>query len=602
MKHAFSSHSASKDFKFAVGSEAWVHACFQDMRRRAASGITFSAKEFFEVTLPEDICVDLIYGEFLIRCEQPEFELEKFISGYRKFEPQLRRQLALDDAFCTEQCKTDQSRSQPIPKRIGKFLVIEELASGSQARVFRALHPELKQDVIVKLSNSTAATNEDPVVKEGQVLAALEHPAIAQVLDVGVHEQSAFLVSRYIRGETLDLYLQRTTLTLEARCRLVAEVARGLAVSHRSGILHLDVKPRNIVVDELDQPKLIDFGLATLRQTYNWEHFETGSLRGTLAFMSPEQASGDGDSIDHRSDIFGLGAVLYFLCVRQNPYRNDAFADLLEDVRNCNWNRQALENASLPKKLEAIICRAMSRVQDDRFASATDFENQLEEFMAAGKKTTFARRTLLGGIAVFGVASICALSRIRLDSQRETIDCPATTELTVEVLRDGDYFPIVDCVPLQTGEALRVRADVPANHFAGLFVLTQNGDFRLLKSMTSEREMKRLRYPESENEAAPLVGRPGTEVFLLCMRHETPFVGDELNKYLGQQKLPSLFDLTVLKSNEKETVFLQAPRDLGEPIAVSSPDSVVRDQLEEYRRTLENHLDHFQAIVFCHVD
>src|SRR5438105_4886426 len=228
----------------------------------------------------------------------------------------------------------------PRPAVIGKYLVVGELDSGGQAIVYRALHPTLDKELVIKLSREPVdaeSDDRDLLVREGKMLASLEHPNLARVYDLDFHGDLPFIVMEYVRGRNLADYAG-TRLPPRRAAGIVAAVARALAVVHRRGIVHQDIKPRNILIDENDRPKLIDFGLARMRHA--WEHPDE-PFGGTPAYTSPEQARGDDALVTTRSDLFSLGGVLYFLLVGHAPFDARTPDESMERARRCDFDRAA---------------------------------------------------------------------------------------------------------------------------------------------------------------------------------------------------------------------------------------------------------------------
>src|SRR5439155_1826266 len=144
------------------------------------------------------------------------------------------------------------------PTAIGKYLVLGPLDRGGQAQVFRAIHPTLHKEVVIKLSRQivgAGAADRDHLLAEGRLLAELDHSHLARVYDLDVYEDRAFLVMEYVRGRTLEQYARQEKPSPRQAVLLVARVARALAVAHRRGVTHRDVKPKNIVIDEGGEPR-----------------------------------------------------------------------------------------------------------------------------------------------------------------------------------------------------------------------------------------------------------------------------------------------------------------------------------------------------------
>lgn len=154
-----------------------------------------------------------------------------------------------------------------VPATIGKYRVIGRLDSGGQALVCRAVHPTLARGLVIKISRSPVAepsASIDRLVPEGKMLSSLEHPHIARVCDLDVHEGRPFLVLEYVRGLTLRQYVEQHPLAPREMAALLARIARALAAAHALGIVHRDFKPQNILIDEAGEPRIIDFEAARL--------------------------------------------------------------------------------------------------------------------------------------------------------------------------------------------------------------------------------------------------------------------------------------------------------------------------------------------------
>jgi serine/threonine protein kinase len=198
--------------------------------------------------------------------------------------------------------------------------VIAPLDAGGQGLVYRGLHPTLGRDVVIKLSRAAGGpADRDRLQEEGRILADLEHPNLARVYDLDVHDGRAFLVMEYVRGPHLEQFARQRPPSPRQAAALVAPVAQALAAAHRRGVVHRDVKPKNILIDEAGRPRLIDFGLARLEDAWHQAPSEEGEVAGTLAYMPPEQAR-DAAEVGPRSDVFSLGGVLYFLLTGKPLY------------------------------------------------------------------------------------------------------------------------------------------------------------------------------------------------------------------------------------------------------------------------------------------
>src|SRR5262249_8071681 len=219
----------------------------------------------------------------------------------------------LRHAACAPLEKSSVTFAQPLAV-VGKYPIVGVLGRGAQGTVYRAVHPVLNVDLAIKLSNR-AFEDDDPqhdlLVREGKLLARLQHPHLVRVMDLDFHDRRPFLAFEYVHGPNLQQFLEEKKPAPRQAALLIAQLARALAGVHQHGIIHQDVKPANILIDEDDNARLMDFGLARLRSVWS-EHADQPS-GGTAAFMAPEQARDEVDKISPASDIFALGGVLFFL-------------------------------------------------------------------------------------------------------------------------------------------------------------------------------------------------------------------------------------------------------------------------------------------------
>jgi len=270
------------------------------------------------------------------------------------------------------------------PAMIGKYHVIGVLEEGGQAQVYRAIHPTLSKELVIKLGRRPMGSRPtDQLVAEGKLLAELDHPNLARIYDMDFHESRPYLVMEYVRGRTLRQCARQHRYAPRDAALLVAKIARALAVPHARGIVHQDLKPGNIIIDESGEPRVIDFGLARLLPVWVEDSDDApGSISGTVQYMSPEQARGETENIDPRSDVFALGAVLYFLLVGRAPFVAENVMASLERAQECDFDRSALRQAGIPRAVEAVCLRAMAAEPDQRYASVEAMACDLERAVA----------------------------------------------------------------------------------------------------------------------------------------------------------------------------------------------------------------------------
>lgn len=294
-----------------------------------------------------------------------------------------------------QECSADRDRvcssaavSAAIRQKIGRYTVLSGLGRGGQAEVYRGVHPTLPIEVAIKLAHESLPESQRLALQqEAHILCDLDHPQIARIRDFDFDDGHPFLVLDFIRGRSLSQLVSSQSMSAVLAAELVAKVARGIDYAHSRGVLHRDLKPDNVVIDEHSQPKIIDFGMSRMRSGIAGAAREADEISGTLAYMAPEQAAGISSKTDHRVDIFALGAILYRLLVGKAPYPSLPVSKLLESVRRGDWDAGALEQAQVPEELKAICRQAMNHDSSTRYATAADMATELETYVAtAGLK------------------------------------------------------------------------------------------------------------------------------------------------------------------------------------------------------------------------
>jgi serine/threonine protein kinase len=262
------------------------------------------------------------------------------------------------------------SAEPELPKKIGEFEVLAKLDQGGQADVYRAWHPRLRIDVVVKWYRLTMGRRDEIQHWESNAsaLSAIRHPNLGQLYDVGVDRGRPFQVMEYVRGDTLQTWIKKFQPTLLRVLKVLSEVGRAVDFVHQQGALHLDLKPGNILIDDSGTPRVIDFGMA---RTSNGRTLSLTMSPGTPEYMSPEQCAGDGARIGITSDVYGLGAVLFSVLSKEAPRTEELLA--LEP----DWN--LIRHA--PRPLRKICQRAMAVRPEQRQASALAWSRELDRFV-----------------------------------------------------------------------------------------------------------------------------------------------------------------------------------------------------------------------------
>jgi serine/threonine protein kinase len=272
------------------------------------------------------------------------------------------------------------TRSGRRPANIGKYFIAGLVDEVGATAIYRALHPTLSKELVIKLGRQWGEQNpqeQKRLVEKGKLLALMEHPHLVRVYDLDFHKNRPFLVMEQVRGPNLRQYAEQAHPTPIQAAALVAKLARALAEVHRRGILHQDINPGHVLMDESGEPRL-DFGLAVLRQAWVDEADPTHSA---LSYMSPEQARGQQEQVTHRSDLFALGGVLYFLLAGKAPFEGKDPFESLDRLRRVAINFGPLRAAGVPRRLEDICTRALEADPAARYTTADKLAEDLERFV-----------------------------------------------------------------------------------------------------------------------------------------------------------------------------------------------------------------------------
>src|SRR5580698_4690143 len=317
--------------------------------------------------------------------------------------------------------------------KLGPYEIVSLLGAGGMGEVYRARDSRLRRDVAVKVLPQTLSLDADRLRRfeqEALATAALNHPNILAVFDIGTHEGSPYVVSELLEGETLRERMNGGAIATRKALDFALQIAHGLAAAHEKGIIHRDLKPENLFLTKDGRLKILDFGLAKLTQadpgssshtamataTHGTPHAtEAGVVMGTAGYMSPEQVRGL--ALDTRSDIFSFGAILYEMLSGKRAFHGDTPADTMSSILKEDPPDLSATNRNVSPALERIVQHCLEKSPEARFHSASDIAFDLEHL--SGISGTTARVAALAatpprGKLVLALASGLAIAAAML--------------------------------------------------------------------------------------------------------------------------------------------------------------------------------------------
>ncbi len=282
----------------------------------------------------------------------------------------------------------------PVPANWDRYHIFSQLGAGGMGSVFKAFDPKLNRFVALKFLHRSDPNLTEAFLDEARSQAQVEHPLICQVYEVGDVEGQPYIAMRFIDGK--PLHRAATAFPLVTKLRLIEQVADALQAAHQKGLIHRDIKPGNILVTTNQRGALrcivVDFGLA---QSLSGPVQEGDEVAGTPDYLAPEQLSGG--QVDRRTDIYSLGAVLYELISGRVPYKGRNIGQTLQLITAGRAAPPSRYEPSIPKELDAVVLKCISRDPEDRYSTAADLLADLRRFLRgepiAAHSTRLAYRT-----------------------------------------------------------------------------------------------------------------------------------------------------------------------------------------------------------------
>jgi serine/threonine protein kinase len=270
--------------------------------------------------------------------------------------------------------------SELVGQTIGRYRLDAFIGEGGMGRVFRGFDPTLGRAVAIKLLPEKVANDRDRLdrfVREARTASALNHPNVVTIYEIGSHNDNQYIAMELLEGETLRDRLTHGKLEIRRAIDIIGQIADGVAAAHTAGVIHRDLKPENVVLTKAGYVKILDFGLAKLRESpmaaddgATAKRTGPGTVLGSVGYMSPEQAAGR--EVDHRSDIFSIGCMLYEVLSGRRAFSGASSIDTLHKILHDDPAPLRDFTADLPPELQRIVRKCLAKEPDERYQSAKD--------------------------------------------------------------------------------------------------------------------------------------------------------------------------------------------------------------------------------------
>jgi serine/threonine protein kinase len=423
----------------------------------------------------------------------------------------------------------------PDPTRVGKYQIVRRFSqAGGQGAAYLAFDPELDRHVVLKRYHDGGDVS--GLTEEGRALARVDNPYVARCHGIERIADEAYLVVEYVPGRNLAEVRRDGPLDPAWIVRILADLAQGVAAVHDRGLIHRDIKPANVILHDDGKPRLVDFGLAT--------HLASRRLRGlsgSPGYMAPEQARTESDRIDYRTDVYGLGGVLYHLLLGRAPHTGATRNEILECAKKGDVTAPRVIDPAVPGWLEAVCRKALAPAPANRYATALEFRQALlegarpaESAVALSVPPARNRRQVL--VASLGMLALVAALIVwfrPFDPASRRIVAggagPLRAEIVVNHYKEvGDGLRVeplgavtADSLakgPPRCNDLIRLRVTLSRSAYCFLIALNPDGKDQLcLREAPAHREELRsvLEYPEDPNDFFGLSDGVGVQGFVV---------------------------------------------------------------------------------------
>src|SRR4029077_9455766 len=329
-----------------------------------------------------------------------------------------------------------------LPAELGDYELLEEIGRGGQGVLFRARQKSLNRIVALKvigLGQWATPAHLKRFRLEAEAAASLDHPCIVPIYEIGERDGSCYFSMKFVEGGQLDEVVKHTPISIRQAAELIVKVAHTVHYAHEHGILHRDIKPGNILLDQKGEPHLTDFGLARLVESESTVT-RTVEVLGTPSYMAPEQAAGNNTKPTKATDVYGLGAVLYHLLTGHSPFAGGTTYETIKLLLETEQRPPRLWNANIDRDLSTICQKCLEKDPKRRYSSALALADDLEHWLkhepiqarptgVIGRGGKWLRRNITAAtVLALSVALVAALGVILWNSE---VFRPAATGIAV---------------------------------------------------------------------------------------------------------------------------------------------------------------------------
>jgi len=500
-----------------------------------------------------------------------------------------------------------------IGKTISHYEIVEKIGEGGMGIVYEAEDTKLKRTVALKflpLELTKDSQAKARFIQEAQAAAALDHPNICSVFEIGESEGTTYIVMPRVKGPSLKDKISAGPLSPEEALDIAGQVAEGLKEAHERGIVHRDIKPANIMLTEKGQAKIMDFGLAKLAGAADMT--KTLTIMGTVAYMSPEQARGE--AVDQRTDIWSFGATLYEMLTGEMPFGRKGEQALLYSLLHETPEPISRMRPDIPRALEQVICKALEKDLSRRYQTMAEVLEDLKAVRSSGKSVPQPEKSIIilpfenispdpeqgyfcDGMTEELISDLSKIGSLRVISRTSSMMFKGTKKDIPSIAREVHVRYVLEGSVRKAGNNLRITAQlIDASTDAHLWAEKYGGtldDVFDIQEKVSRSIVDALKLKLTPDEAGRLVERPipsalayefylkargeilkwtepGLENALRYLRNGLEIVGENALLYAGMAYVH--FQYVNLGLKEKESGRKQA-EDCVEKAFALDPDS-----------------------------